>query len=85
MDRALFSGFSASAGASQTSRHYRLVDQQGCPHPVLDDLYDSLESAWEEACLWWREQCSSERGPIGIGIEVSTACGSWRTLRHPGS
>ena len=21
-------------------RHYRLVDRQGQPHPVLDDLYD---------------------------------------------
>jgi hypothetical protein len=24
-------------------RHYRLVDRQGQPHPVLDDLYDSLD------------------------------------------
>lgn len=66
-------------------RHYRLVDQQGSPHPVLDDLYDSLDAAWEEARSWWQEQFGSERGPVGIGVEVSTGCGSWRTLRHPGS
>jgi hypothetical protein len=23
--------------------------------------------------------------PVGIGVEVSTASGDWRTLRHPGS
>ena len=74
-----------SSGSSSSSRHYRLVDQQGCPHPVLDDLYDSLDAAWEEARRWWCEQVGSEREPVGIGIEVSTACGSWRTLRHPGS
>jgi len=66
------------------TRHYRLVDQQGCPHPVLDDLYESIDAAWEEACSWWHEQVGSEREPIGIGIEVSTGCGSWRTLRYPG-
>ncbi len=32
-----------------TPRRYRLVDLQGMPHPVLDDLYDSLEAAWSEA------------------------------------
>ena len=65
-------------------RVYRLVDQHGLPHPVLDDLYETLEAAWAEALAWW----SQERGsadPVGIGVEVSTMSGSWRTLRHPGS
>jgi len=72
------------AGTAAPSRHYRLVDQQGCPHPVLDDLYDSLDAAWDEARQWWREQFGHDREPVGIGIEVSTGCGSWRTLRYPG-
>ena len=72
------------AGTATATRHYRLVDHQGCPHPVLDDLYDSLDAAWDEARLWWHEQFGSDREPIGIGIEVSTGCGSWRTLRYPG-
>jgi hypothetical protein len=75
---------SSTMGTPSPSRHYRLVDQQGRPHPVLDDLYDSLDAAWDEARSWWREQFGSEREPMGIGIEVSTGCGSWRTLRYPG-
>ena len=73
-----------SALQGNKARHYRLVDQQGYPHPVLDDLYDSLDAAWDEARAWWREQFGNEREPVGIGIEVSTGCGSWRTLRYPG-
>ena len=66
-------------------RLYRLVDQQGLPHPVLDDLYDSLEAAWAEALSWWREQVGPDQTVVGIGVEVSTTSGDWRTLRHPGS
>lgn len=65
-------------------RQYRLVDVQGLPHPVLDDLYDSLESAWSEAMNWWQERGGSPAGPVGIGVEVSTNNGDWRTLRYPG-
>lgn len=72
-----------SAGISGV-RRYRLVDQRGCPHPVLDDLYESLDAAWDEARDWWHEQFGGDQGPVGIGIEVSTGCGSWRTLRYPG-
>ena len=86
MDRPLYASLLTRApGSPPPVRHYRLVDQQGCPHPVLDDLYDSLESAVEEAQRWWHEQFGSDRAPIGIGVEVSTGCGSWRTLRYPGS
>lgn len=79
-----------SATPSRTSRSagprlYRLVDQHGEPHPILDDLYDSLEAAWSEAISWWRDHVGSEHTVIGIGVEVSTASGEWRTLRHPGS
>jgi hypothetical protein len=70
--------------ASSSSRRYRLVDQQGEPHPVLDDLYESLDSAWSEALDWWHEHVGADQSPVGIGVEVSTASGEWRTLRHPG-
>jgi hypothetical protein len=65
-------------------RLYRLVDRQGAPHPVLDDLYESLDSAWAEAISWWKEQMGTSQGPVEIGVEVSTASGTWRTLRYPG-
>jgi len=67
------------------SRTYRLVDAQGEPHPVLDDLYESLDAAWSEALDWWETQDLASREPIGIGVEVSTMNGDWRTIRDPGS
>ncbi|MFQ6539194.1 MULTISPECIES: hypothetical protein [Aphanothece] len=69
---------------AQHVRHYRLVDQQGAPHPVLDDLYESLDAAWAEAMGWWQEQFGATQDPVEIGVEVSTASGDWRTLRFPG-
>lgn len=75
---------SSRSAHSTVPRLYRLVDQSGEPHPVLDDLYDSLEAAWSEALSWWRDHFGAEQAPIGIGVEVSTASGDWRTLRHPG-
>lgn len=66
-------------------RQYRLVDKNGSPHPVLDDLYESLEAAWGEATGWWQQEFGVQKGPMDIGVEVSTASGAWRTLRHPGS
>jgi hypothetical protein len=75
--------FLQTSGSLTRSRHYRLVDAAGDPHPVLDDLYDSAEAAWSEAIRWWSEQCGGEGGPLGIGMEVSTASGDWRTLRPP--
>jgi len=59
---------------------YRLIDHRGAPHPVLDDLYDSLEAAWSDA----RSSTSGRVEPMASGIEVSTASGSWRTVRYPG-
>lgn len=66
-------------------RQYRLVDREGAPHPVLDDLYESLDAAWTEAASWWQQQFGPSTGPMEIGVEVSTASGDWRTLRYPGS
>ncbi|MEB3332882.1 MAG: hypothetical protein VKI83_10375 [Synechococcaceae cyanobacterium] len=46
---------SSAAPVVPSSRLYRLVDQQGAPHPILDDLDDSLEAAWADAQKWWRQ------------------------------
>ena len=63
-------------------RCYRLVDEQGSPHPVLDGVYETMESALGEASRWWRHQlCSNGEQPVQIGVEVSTTMGQWRTLR----
>lgn len=80
----LASSLRFSPAASNFWRAYRLVDEQGEPHPVLDDLYDSHEAAWAEALNWWHQQPHPSQQPIGIGIEVSTSNGGWRTIRHPG-
>ena len=66
---------------------YRLIDHRGAPHPVLDDLYDSLDAAWSDARSWWEKAVGGRSGrpePMAIGVEVSTTTGSWRTVRHPG-
>lgn len=75
----------AYASLADHARHFRLVDRNGAPHPVLDDLYDSLDAAWEEAKRWWQGQGHLSDRAIDIGVEVSTRSGNWRTLRHPGS
>jgi hypothetical protein len=64
-------------------RSYRLVDAEGEPHPVLDDLYESHEAAWAEAQRWWQSQDHPSQEPIDIGVEVSTCNGDWRTIRYP--
>ena len=40
--------------------------------------------AWAEALAWWQEERGPADRPEGIGVEVSTGSGVWRTLRHPG-
>lgn len=72
------------AASLLTPRAYRLVDAFGEPHPVLDDHYETQEAAWTEALQWWQsQQPPSSQGPVGIGVEVSTSDGNWRTIRHP--
>ena len=80
-----FGGRSVLSSAKDKDRLYRLVDQQCSPHPVLDDHFDSMDAAWEAALDWWQEQVGTVEQPIGIGIEVSTPRGDWRTLRYPGT
>ena len=75
--------------APEIRRTYRFVDRSGQPHPILDDHFESLDGAWEAAQTWL-----GDRGLPGaavaaalaeeFGIEVTTANGHWRTLRHPG-
>jgi hypothetical protein len=72
-----------STALHANQRFYRLVDHRGDPHPVLDDLYDSLDAAWSEALSWWHGERGPAAPPVGIGVEVSTGSGVWRTLRHP--
>lgn len=73
-----------ASSAASAPRRFRLVDQQGAPHPILDDLYESLEAAWADAQLWWEQHSGASAGPMAIGVEVSTTSGDWRTLRHSG-
>ena len=65
-------------------RLYRLICLDGRPHPVLDAPYESIEAALGAAKIWSSGQglkCSiAERG---IGIEVMTRSGSWRTIKYP--
>ena len=65
-------------------RLYRLVGLDGSPHPVLDAPYESIEAAIAAAKQWCNGQglnCSlSQRG---IGVEVMTVSGSWRTIGYP--
>jgi len=75
----------AGAALHSNQRVYRLVDHRGEPHPVLDDLYDTLEAALAEAQSWWDGERGPSAPPVGIGVEVSTGTGAWRTLRHPES
>ena len=63
---------------------YRLVQWPGIAHHILDDLYDTLDAAWNDALSWWQGQGGDAAAPCGIGIEVSTPQGEWRTLRLPG-
>lgn len=63
---------------------YRLVSLDGSPHPVLDAPYESIAAAEAAASRWCEGQGRSrsvcERG---IGLEVQTSCGEWRTLGYP--
>lgn len=62
-----------------TGRRYRFIDARGRPHPVLDETFDNLDQAWQEAIRTLGPECDLH---AELGLEVSTPCGSWRTLRH---
>jgi hypothetical protein len=75
--------------APEVRRVYRFVDRSGQPHPILDDHFESLDGAWEVAQTWLGDRGLSAPALASalaeeFGIEVTTANGHWRTLRHPG-
>jgi hypothetical protein len=59
-----------------------LIDARQQPHPQLDGLYESVEEALADA-IGWLESMGQEAQQMSIGLEVSTPCGSWRTIRQP--
>lgn len=79
---------------NRVGRVYRLTDGCGCPHAVLDELFESLDAAHEAALEWIEQQrllcpgaAPTDRQAmlcLHFGIEVSTPSGDWRTLRHAG-
>ena len=63
---------------------YRLTGLDGRPHQVLDAPYESIDAAKSAAQNWCNGQGSN--CPIsqkGIGIEVLTISGEWRTIGYP--
>ncbi len=71
-----------AATTDQRHRDYRLIDGWQQPHPHLDGLYESVEEALADA-VGWLESQGAEAEEASIGLEVSTPCGSWRTIRQP--
>ena len=56
----------------------------GSPHPVLDAPYESMEAAEAAAQRWCTGQGRQfAMGENGIGVEVQTSSGDWRTVRYP--
>jgi hypothetical protein len=80
--------------SSPTPALFRLTDRSGEPHPVLDDWFDSLETAQEAALSWLIDQglipsatTSAEQlqhVSLHVGLERRTSTGAWRTLRYAG-
>ena len=63
---------------------YRLIGLDGSPHPVLDAPYESIEAAMVAAQTWCNGQGSNcSISARGIGVEVMTTNGSWRTVEYP--
>jgi hypothetical protein len=75
-------GLRFSIGKTLGRRDYRLIDCLQQPHPHLDGLYESVDEAMADA-IGWLESMGPGAGETSIGLEVSTPCGSWRTIRQP--
>ena len=75
-------GLPFGAGNGLGRRDYRLIDCLQQPHPELDGLYESVDEAMADA-IDWLENMGPGAGETSIGLEVSTPCGSWRTIRQP--
>jgi hypothetical protein len=82
-DKSWLGAMSAGLLNLHSQRLYRLTSLNGEPHPVLDDIYESFDSAWNDASNWWLNRGHSDQEAIPIGVEVSTRHGCWRTLQYP--
>ena len=70
---------------------FRLTDRGGEPHPVLDDLFESVELAQITALAWLVHQglidpafpaeLQEQLMTQFVGLERRTPSGDWRTLR----
>lgn len=72
----------SGAASAPVARVYRLIDPLQQPHPQLDGFYDSLDEALRDA-IRWLEGLGPGAACTAVGLEVSTRCGNWRTIRHP--
>ena len=63
---------------------YRLTGLDGAPHHVLDAPYESIDAALKAAKLWCTGQgLSCNIKDRGIGVQVLTGNGTWRTVCYP--
>ena len=63
---------------------YRLIGLDGAPHHVLDAPYESIDAALVAAKSWCNGQgLSCTIKDRGIGVEVLTGNGTWRTVCYP--
>ena len=63
---------------------YRLTGLDGFPHHVLDAPYESIDAALKAAKMWCTGQgLSCTIKDRGIGVQVLTGNGTWRTVCYP--
>ncbi len=63
---------------------YRIVGLDGNPHPVLDTPFETKDAAMGAANQWCDGQGSEcTLSYRGIGVEVLTGSGEWRTVGYP--
>jgi ABC-type nitrate/sulfonate/bicarbonate transport system substrate-binding protein len=63
---------------------YRLTRLDGSPHHVLDAPYETIDAALKAAKMWCTGQgLSCTIKDRGIGVQVLTGNGTWRTVCYP--
>ena len=68
----------------QAQTCHRLING-GCePHFELDGPYSSLDEAIADAIAWLEPVVDPNDSAHGIGVDVATGDGIWRTCRPPG-